>query len=134
MRPFIDSLTELGVAFTELQVLKLAASFRLFPFREYHKFGHSTGRQMVSSQTKLGYFGRIIRCNTRPTDWRSLEISRCLQDMVRSLEYSVNLRLTVLLVLNGQLVSVSGFNVLVRVHGTKRRPLAHVRSLVLFCA
>ncbi|KAF8596555.1 hypothetical protein BDV93DRAFT_563185 [Ceratobasidium sp. AG-I] len=59
MRTFVDSLAELGPAFTELHVMKLAAYSRMFPHTRSHYFEGSDD----SFQTRFGSFGRAKHLN-----------------------------------------------------------------------
>ncbi|KAF8593593.1 hypothetical protein BDV93DRAFT_549489 [Ceratobasidium sp. AG-I] len=81
LRLFIESLSKLGLAFTELQVMRLASSFRLFPPGKQHDFTQRYGR---ISQIPLGIceFGRILYREDEIEDWESLGFSHTIRDVI----------------------------------------------------
>ncbi|KAF8595817.1 hypothetical protein BDV93DRAFT_548658 [Ceratobasidium sp. AG-I] len=80
LRTFVDSLAELGLAFTELQVLDIAATCELFPFDRFHFFGYDLGQPMPYFQPQVGEFGRACYTEGRLMGWESLKPSRHVQN------------------------------------------------------
>ncbi|KAF8599131.1 hypothetical protein BDV93DRAFT_526312 [Ceratobasidium sp. AG-I] len=80
LRVFVDSLSELGLAFTELQVMKLAACFTLFPPRRNHDFSQPYG-MIRSSPLRFGEIGRFIYHDDGTEGWELLGFSRAIQNM-----------------------------------------------------
>lgn len=77
MRAFADSLAGLGLAFTELQVMKLANSFKLFPPMR-STFFDTLIKPDLPMQPELGQFAQVTHWNGDLNGWNLLGISRTL--------------------------------------------------------
>ena len=127
---FVDSFPQLGLTFTELQVMKLAGISRMQPRTRYNSFG-PLSEPFPAFQPMMGEFGRVTYHNGNLKGWESLGTSRHWKDMVSRREVY-------------QLVSnaCSGSRSLIlgcvsptymRVFGTRWRPLDYVCCYNLLC-
>ena len=86
---FIDSLEKLGLGFTKLQVMKIAADCGMFPLsiRDYELTSRSP---LPGIQLDVGEIGRASYCGNRRIrlnsllDWKLHKRSRHVQDRVRN--------------------------------------------------
>ncbi|KAF8595812.1 hypothetical protein BDV93DRAFT_528433 [Ceratobasidium sp. AG-I] len=76
---FIGSVHQLRYAFTELDVLNIAASCGLFPPLSAFVFDPASG-PMPSFQPQIGEFGRTTYSNGQLVDWEPLGISRHIKN------------------------------------------------------
>lgn len=91
---FVESLAELGIAFTEFQFVKIAASSGLLPVNTPHIFNRGSN-PLPSVLPEIGEFGRVGYHNNRIADWEPLGVSRYAQHMVRTRLLSAKLVFTV---------------------------------------
>lgn len=82
LRLFVDTLTELGLAFTKLQVMRLAGSFGMLPEPRAEFFGEGK-KPIPSMQPEFGEFGRATYKDGELTGWEALENSHYLKVRVR---------------------------------------------------
>ncbi|KAF8600201.1 hypothetical protein BDV93DRAFT_287035 [Ceratobasidium sp. AG-I] len=83
LRRFVNSLAGLGLAFTELQVMKLAASFRMFPSPRLQSTGEGS-EPIPSFRPEFGDFGQATYHNGELKGWEPLGTSRYLKDTNRT--------------------------------------------------
>lgn len=79
--PFINSLSLLGPAFTELQVMNAAASCRMLPISKMRIIKLDLPFSF-SSLPKFGEFVHIFYQDDQPVSWKRLGICHHCQDMV----------------------------------------------------
>lgn len=79
---FTNSLAELGLGFSELQVTKTAAECGLFPYLKGSFYGSGVS-PLPQFQPDLGEFGQANYHNNRLVGWESLRRSRHVKDTVR---------------------------------------------------
>ncbi|KAF8602817.1 hypothetical protein BDV93DRAFT_607366 [Ceratobasidium sp. AG-I] len=70
LHTFIDSLAKLGLGFTELDVMKLAADFRLFPLSKNERY-YDRGPHLSGLQSYVGGFGRASYSDCKLFPWES---------------------------------------------------------------
>lgn len=90
---FLDYLQELGPAFTELQVMQIAGSCRLFPPNTLHYFGDNYD-PLPSFQSKVGEFGQATYHGGKLVGWKPLGSSRHVKHTVRRRLHSAGVMLT----------------------------------------
>ena len=85
MSAFVDSLVGLGSSFTRLRVIKLAASFKLFPDTRLHQLGtHCDPSSRF--QPRFGEFGQVVHHSGKVDGWEPLGTSCYMNSEVRGCE------------------------------------------------
>jgi hypothetical protein len=108
---FVNSLHQLGLGFTEVQVMRIAGSCKLLPLPRNHALSSGSGL-LPCFQPEVGGFGCISYRHAKDVGWEPLGVSRHAQHGVRRglslLLYCLLLRRTCILLPRPDLLDWSG--------------------------